>query len=140
AARRRGAERRGAPPARTRQPGAAVLPAAHRDPDRRVLRTRDDLRDDDGVLPRHEQVPRLLLAHLVVPDAGAVRRLQAREPQVGALPHPVGTDLRSGARGRVDGIAPGPYMLLAATGWAVIALLFGAYIFISRERDFAVRI
>ena len=39
-------------------PALLWLPVAHRDPHGRVLRPRDDLRDDDGVLPRHEQVPR----------------------------------------------------------------------------------
>jgi teichoic acid transport system permease protein len=54
--------------------------------------------------------------------------------------NPLGPIIGSVTRVWVDGVAPGPYMLLAACGWAVVALLFGAYIFISRERDFAVRI
>ncbi len=54
--------------------------------------------------------------------------------------NPLGPVIGSVTRVWIDGVAPGPYMLLAATAWAVIALLFGAYIFISRERDFAVRI
>jgi teichoic acid transport system permease protein len=54
--------------------------------------------------------------------------------------NPLGPVIGSVTRLWVDGVAPGPYMLAAACGWAVIALLFGAYIFVSRERDFAVRI
>lgn len=54
--------------------------------------------------------------------------------------NPLGPVIGSVTRVWVDGIAPGPYMLAAAVGWALVALLFGAYIFVSRERDFAVRI
>jgi ABC-type polysaccharide/polyol phosphate export permease len=36
--------------------------------------------------------------------------------------------------------APDPNLLMIGTGWAIFGLIFGALFFISRERDFAVRI
>jgi len=47
-----------------------------------------------------------------------------------------------GAMGNIwdKGIPPSPAMLIAAVFWAVVTLIGGAYIFISRERDFAVRL
>jgi teichoic acid transport system permease protein len=38
------------------------------------------------------------------------------------------------------GIAPDPNLMLIGTAWAIFGLVFGALFFISRERDFAVRI
>jgi ABC-type polysaccharide/polyol phosphate export permease len=38
------------------------------------------------------------------------------------------------------GIAPDPSLMLIGTAWAIFALIVGALFFISRERDFAVRI
>jgi teichoic acid transport system permease protein len=54
--------------------------------------------------------------------------------------NPLGPVIGSVTRVWVDGIAPSPAILAVACGWALAALLFGSYIFISRERDFAVRI
>jgi teichoic acid transport system permease protein len=54
--------------------------------------------------------------------------------------NPLGPIIGSITRLWTDGVPPGPYLLGAAVGWAFIMLLFGSYIFVSRERDFAVRI
>ncbi len=40
----------------------------------------------------------------------------------------------------VYGQAPNPIVWLVMAGWALLALLVGGYVFLSRERDFAVRI
>jgi teichoic acid transport system permease protein len=40
----------------------------------------------------------------------------------------------------LQGEIPSATVWLTATGWALVALLFGAFFFMSRERDFAVRI
>jgi teichoic acid transport system permease protein len=54
--------------------------------------------------------------------------------------NPLGPIIGSITRCWVDGVGPSRSLLAASVGWAVIALLFGSYIFLSRERDFAVRI
>jgi teichoic acid transport system permease protein len=54
--------------------------------------------------------------------------------------NPLGPIIGSITRCWVDGVGPSRSLLVASVVWAVIALLFGSYIFISRERDFAVRI
>ena len=54
--------------------------------------------------------------------------------------NPLGPIIGSVTRCWIDGVPPGPYMLGAAVCWAVVILGFGTYIFVSRERDFAVRI
>jgi teichoic acid transport system permease protein len=54
--------------------------------------------------------------------------------------NPLFSILGSWSEAVVEGKAPDPAMLLAALGWAVAAMLVGSYVFLSREREFAVRI
>ena len=54
--------------------------------------------------------------------------------------NPLGPIIGSITRCWTDGVGPSPSLLAASVGWALIMLFFGSYIFVSRERDFAVRI
>jgi teichoic acid transport system permease protein len=54
--------------------------------------------------------------------------------------NPLGPVIGSITRCWIDGIGPSRTLLLACVGWAVVLLVAGGYFFISRERDFAVRI
>jgi ABC-type polysaccharide/polyol phosphate export permease len=54
--------------------------------------------------------------------------------------NPLFSILGSWSEAVVEGRTPDPAMLLAALGWALAALLVGSYVFLSREREFAVRI
>jgi teichoic acid transport system permease protein len=54
--------------------------------------------------------------------------------------NPLGPVVGSITSAWIEGIPPTPHLFVASVFWAVAVLLFGAYIFISRERDFAVRI
>ena len=54
--------------------------------------------------------------------------------------NPLGPIIGSIVRCWTDGIGPSRTLLLASVGWAVVCFVLGAYFFISRERDFAVRI
>ena len=54
--------------------------------------------------------------------------------------NPLGPILSANSRIWIDGITPTPSQLIGCLFWAFTAILFGGYFFISRERDFAVRI
>jgi teichoic acid transport system permease protein len=54
--------------------------------------------------------------------------------------NPLGPVLSANSRIWIEGLAPTVAQLVAAAIWSVLALLLGGYFFISRERDFAVRI
>jgi teichoic acid transport system permease protein len=54
--------------------------------------------------------------------------------------NPLGSVIGSTVQIWTLGVPPDPRMLLNATVWAVVLLVGGAWVFISRERDFAVRI
>jgi teichoic acid transport system permease protein len=54
--------------------------------------------------------------------------------------NPFGPALSANSRIWIDGTAPTALQFIAAYVWAVLTLLIGGYFFISRERDFAVRI
>jgi teichoic acid transport system permease protein len=54
--------------------------------------------------------------------------------------NPLGPVLSANSRIWIEGLAPTVAQLVAAAIWSVVALLLGGYFFISRERDFAVRI
>ena len=54
--------------------------------------------------------------------------------------NPLGPVLAANSRIWIEGLAPTVAQLIAAAIWSVLALLLGGYFFISRERDFAVRI
>lgn len=54
--------------------------------------------------------------------------------------NPLGPVLSANSRIWIEGMAPTAAQLVAAAIWSVFALLVGGYFFISRERDFAVRI
>ena len=40
----------------------------------------------------------------------------------------------------IEGVSPSPTLLAGAILWAAFLLLFGGWLFVSRERDFAVRL
>jgi teichoic acid transport system permease protein len=54
--------------------------------------------------------------------------------------NPLGPVLSANSRIWIEGLAPTVAQLVASAIWSVLALLLGGYFFISRERDFAVRI
>jgi len=54
--------------------------------------------------------------------------------------NPLGPVLSANSRIWIEGLAPTVAQLVASLIWSVLALLLGGYFFISRERDFAVRI
>ena len=54
--------------------------------------------------------------------------------------NPLGPILSANSRIWIDGMTPTPSQLIGCLFWAFTAILFGGYFFISRERDFAVRI
>ena len=54
--------------------------------------------------------------------------------------NPLGPVLSANSRIWIDGLAPTAAQLIACVIWSLLALLAGGYFFISRERDFAVRI
>ena len=54
--------------------------------------------------------------------------------------NPLGPVLSANSRIWIDGLAPTGAQLIACAVWSLLALLTGGYFFISRERDFAVRI
>lgn len=54
--------------------------------------------------------------------------------------NPLGPILSANSRIWIDGQLPTLNQLIGCASWAVIAFLLGSYFFISRERDFAVRI
>jgi len=54
--------------------------------------------------------------------------------------NPLGPVLSSTSTVWIDGRSPSPAQLLGSLGWAIGLLVIGGYFFISRERDFAVRI
>jgi teichoic acid transport system permease protein len=54
--------------------------------------------------------------------------------------NPLGPIIGSTVRIWTEGVGPDPTVLLACVVWAVVALVAGGWFFISRERDFAVRI
>jgi teichoic acid transport system permease protein len=54
--------------------------------------------------------------------------------------NPLGPVLSANSRIWIEGLAPTFAQLVASLIWSVLALLLGGYFFISRERDFAVRI
>ncbi len=54
--------------------------------------------------------------------------------------NPFGPALSANSRIWIDGSAPTASQFIAAYVWAVLTLIIGGYFFISRERDFAVRI
>jgi len=54
--------------------------------------------------------------------------------------NPLGPILSANSRIWIDGLMPTLSQLIGCLVWAVIAFTMGAYFFISRERDFAVRI
>jgi teichoic acid transport system permease protein len=54
--------------------------------------------------------------------------------------NPLGPVLSANSRIWIDGLAPTAAQLVACAIWSLLALLAGGYFFISRERDFAVRI
>lgn len=54
--------------------------------------------------------------------------------------NPFGPVLAANSRIWIDGSTPTALQFIAAYGWAVLTLIIGGYFFISRERDFAVRI
>jgi len=53
---------------------------------------------------------------------------------------PLGPVIGSITRCWTDGVGPGRNLLLASIAWAIVMLVVGGYFFVSRERDFAVRI
>jgi teichoic acid transport system permease protein len=54
--------------------------------------------------------------------------------------NPLGPILSANSRIWIDGLMPTLSQLIGCLVWAGIAFAMGAYFFISRERDFAVRI
>jgi teichoic acid transport system permease protein len=54
--------------------------------------------------------------------------------------NPLGPILSANSRIWIDGMTPTLWQLIGCSVWALFAILFGGYFFISRERDFAVRI
>jgi teichoic acid transport system permease protein len=54
--------------------------------------------------------------------------------------NPLGPILSANSRIWIDGMTPTPSQLIGCLFWAITSILLGGYFFISRERDFAVRI
>ena len=54
--------------------------------------------------------------------------------------NPLGPILSANSRIWIDGLTPTPSQLIGCLFWAITSILLGGYFFISRERDFAVRI
>ena len=54
--------------------------------------------------------------------------------------NPLGPILSANSRIWIDGMTPTPAQLIGCLFWAFTSILLGGYFFISRERDFAVRI
>jgi teichoic acid transport system permease protein len=54
--------------------------------------------------------------------------------------NPFGPALSANSQIWIDGTAPTALQFITAYAWAVLTLVIGGYFFISRERDFAVRI
>jgi len=54
--------------------------------------------------------------------------------------NPLGPILSANSRIWIDGMTPTPAQLIGCLFWAFASILLGGYFFISRERDFAVRI
>jgi teichoic acid transport system permease protein len=54
--------------------------------------------------------------------------------------NPLGPILSANSRIWIDGLTPTLSQAIGCVVWCLISILFGGYFFISRERDFAVRI
>jgi teichoic acid transport system permease protein len=54
--------------------------------------------------------------------------------------NPIGPILSANSRIWIDGATPTLSQIIGCLIWAFLAILLGGYFFISRERDFAVRI
>ena len=54
--------------------------------------------------------------------------------------NPIGPILSANSRIWIDGATPTLAQIIGCLIWALLAILFGGYFFISRERDFAIRI
>jgi teichoic acid transport system permease protein len=54
--------------------------------------------------------------------------------------NPLGPILSANSRIWIDGLMPTASQLIGCMFWALFSFLLGGYFFISRERDFAVRI
>jgi teichoic acid transport system permease protein len=54
--------------------------------------------------------------------------------------NPLGAVIGSTVRIWTEGVPPDSTVLAVASAWAVVLFVFGGWVFVSRERDFAVRI
>jgi len=54
--------------------------------------------------------------------------------------NPLGPTLAATSNVWIKGVAPSHNMIIGSIAWALASLVIGGYFFISRERDFAVRI
>ena len=87
----------------------------------------------DGCKQLGVTLEQIWITHAHIDHAGGTAELAERLklPIIG--PH-------EGDQFWIDGLAPTASQVIASAIWSVLALLLGGYFFVSRERDFAVRI